>query len=55
MISLIHLLEHLGLPAGAAIAIIMAARKMLKGAFSRPGGTSGPGGRRSQRRSRGYR
>ena len=30
MILLIHLLEHLGVPSGAAIAIVIAGRKLLK-------------------------
>lgn len=29
MISLIHLLEHLGLPSGVAIGIVIACRKLL--------------------------
>jgi hypothetical protein len=37
MIILIHLLEHLGLPSGAAIAIIIVARKLLKGGLARTG------------------
>jgi hypothetical protein len=35
MIILIHLLEHLGLPSGAAIAIVIAGRKFLKGGIGR--------------------
>lgn len=31
MIILIHLLEHLGIPSGAAIVIVIRARKLLKG------------------------
>jgi hypothetical protein len=53
MIILIHLLQHLGIPAGVAIAVIIAGRKLLKG------GTSGPSGRhdrgRGRDRSRTYR
>lgn len=37
MILLIHLLEHLGVPSGAAIAVVIAGRKALKGAVGRPG------------------
>jgi len=37
MIILIHLLEHLGVPSGAAIAIIIAGRKLLKGGLARTG------------------
>lgn len=35
MIILIHLLQHLGIPSGAAIAIVIAARKLLKGGVAR--------------------
>jgi hypothetical protein len=35
VIFLIHLLEHLGLPSGAAIAIVVAARKLLKAGAAR--------------------
>lgn len=38
MIILIHLLQHLGLPSGAAIAVVIAARKFLKGGIARIGG-----------------
>jgi len=37
MIILIHLLEHLGVPSGAAIAIIIAGRKLVKGGLARTG------------------
>jgi hypothetical protein len=37
MILLIHLLEHLGLPSGAAIAVVIGARKAVKGAAGRTG------------------
>jgi hypothetical protein len=37
MIIVIHLLEHLGVPSGAAIAIVIAARKLLKGGTARTG------------------
>jgi hypothetical protein len=47
MIILIHLLQHLGIPAGVAIAVIIAGRKLLKG------GTSGTGGRRDRDRNGG--
>jgi hypothetical protein len=53
VIFLIHLLEHLGLPSGAAIAIVIAGRKALKAGTSRMGP---PRGRDRDRRSvRGYR
>jgi hypothetical protein len=35
MIIVIHLLEHLGVPSGAAIAIVIAAKKFLKGGIAR--------------------
>jgi hypothetical protein len=35
VIFLIHLLEHLGLPSGAAIAIVIAGRKLLKAGAAR--------------------
>jgi hypothetical protein len=37
VIFLIHLLEHLGVPSGAAIAIVIAGRKVLKAGTSRMG------------------
>jgi len=37
MIILIHLLEHLGLPSGAAIAVVIAGRKLVKGGLTRTG------------------
>jgi hypothetical protein len=37
MIFLIHLLEHSGLPSGAAIAIVVAGQKILKGGTSKIG------------------
>jgi hypothetical protein len=37
MILLIHLLQHLGVPTGAAIAIVIAAKKLLKGVTARLG------------------
>ncbi|HUN33199.1 MAG TPA: hypothetical protein VMU95_14400 [Trebonia sp.] len=50
MIILIHLLEHLGVPSGAAIAIIIAGRKFLKGGLAKMGGRHDRDG--GQRRSR---
>ena len=44
MIILIHLLEHLGLPSGAAIAIVIVAKKLLTGAFGRKTGARGDRG-----------
>lgn len=35
MILLIHLLEHLGVPSGVAIAVVIGARKALKGVTGR--------------------
>jgi hypothetical protein len=49
MIFLIHLLEHMGLPSGVAIAIVIAARKLLKAGASRMSS------RRDGRSIRGYR
>jgi len=37
MILLIHLLEHLGVPSGAAIAVVIAGRKAVRGAVGRTG------------------
>lgn len=37
MTFLIHLLEHLGVPSGAAIAIVITGRKLLKGAIPKIG------------------
>jgi len=37
VIFLIHLLEHLGVPSGAAIAIVIAGRKVLKAGALRMG------------------
>jgi hypothetical protein len=51
MIFLIHLLEHLGLPSGAAIAIVIACRKALKAGTSRLSGHRD----RGRRSVRGYR
>jgi hypothetical protein len=51
---LVHLLEHLGVPSGAAIAI--AGNKLLKGGTSRIGARRGRDGRgRSQGHPRDYR
>jgi len=49
VIILIHLLEHLGLPSGAAIAVVIAGRKLLKGGLARTG--AGRDRDRGQRRS----
>jgi len=49
VIILIHLLEHLGLPSGAAIAVVIAGRKLLKSGLARTG--TGRGRDRGQRRS----
>jgi hypothetical protein len=51
MILLIHLLQHLGLPSGIAIAVVIAGRKLLKGGNSRTRDRRD----RRQRHSRGYR
>jgi hypothetical protein len=37
MIFLIHLLEHFGVPSGAAIAIVIAGQKLLQGGTSKIG------------------
>ena len=37
MIILIHLLQHLGIPSGAAIAIVIAGRKLRKSGVARTG------------------
>ena len=56
MIILIHLLQHLGLPAGVAIAVVIAGRKLLKGVTAKTSGRGDRGrGDRRQRRSRVYR
>jgi hypothetical protein len=49
MILLIHLLQHLGLPSGVAIAVVVAGRKLFKG------GNSRTRDRRSRGRDRGRR
>jgi len=41
MILLIHLLQHLGIPSGIAIAILIAGRKLLKGGISLASGRRG--------------
>jgi hypothetical protein len=41
MITLIHLLQHLGLPSGAAIAIVVAGKKLLQGGMARTGARGG--------------
>jgi hypothetical protein len=48
MIILIHLLQHLGLPSGAAIAIVIAGKKLLTAGIARTGARRG----RSQTSSR---
>lgn len=48
MIFLIHLLEHLGVPSGAALAIVITGKKLLKG------GTSKIGARRDRDDRLGY-
>ena len=35
MLTLIHLLQHLGVPSGVAIGVVVAARKLLSGGFAR--------------------
>ncbi|HTX26704.1 MAG TPA: hypothetical protein VME19_06775 [Streptosporangiaceae bacterium] len=45
MIIVIHLLEHLGVPAGAAIAIVIAAKKSLKVGIGRTSARRGRDGR----------
>jgi hypothetical protein len=53
VIFLIHLLEHMGLPSGAAIAVVIAGRKALKAGTWR---MAPPRSRDRDRRSvRGYR
>jgi hypothetical protein len=37
MILLIHLLQHLGVPSGVAIGIVIAGRKFLKAGLGRTG------------------
>jgi len=37
MILLVHLLEHLGVPSGTAITIVIASKKFLKGAGAKMG------------------
>jgi hypothetical protein len=53
VIFLIHLLEHLGIPSGVAIAIVIAGRKALKAGTSRMGPARGRD--RNRRSVRGYR
>jgi hypothetical protein len=54
VILLIHLLQHLGVPSGAAIAIVIAGKKLLKGVTARLGhGHNDHDG--SQRHPRDYR
>lgn len=51
MIFLIHLLEHLGVPAGVAIALVIAAKKAVTGGVSKTRGRRA----RDRRNTRGYR
>ena len=53
MIMLIHLLQHLGLPSGVAIAVVVAGRKLLKGGIAKIGAQHNRD--RDQRSSRHYR
>ena len=53
MITLIHLLQHLGLPSGVAIAVVVAGRKLLKGGIAKTGAHHNRD--RDQRSSRHYR
>jgi hypothetical protein len=54
MIVLVHLLQHLGLPSGIAVAAVIAGRKLLKRSGNpRTRNRREPG--RRQRRSQGYR
>jgi hypothetical protein len=56
MILLIHLLEHLGVPSGGAIAIVITGKKLLKGGTSKIGARRGRDDRgRSQGHPRDYR
>ena len=55
MILLIHLLEHLGVPSGAAIAIVISGRKFLKGGTSKLRGHPDRDDRDGRRRRRNYR
>lgn len=54
MILLIHLLEHLGVPSGAAIAIVIAGKKLLKSGAAKLG-RDHDHHERSQRHPRDYR
>jgi hypothetical protein len=53
VIFLMHLLEHLGVPSGAAIVIVIAGRKALKASTAKMGGSRGRD--RDRRSVRGYR
>ncbi len=53
MILLVHLLGHLGVPSGTAIAIVIVGRKVLKGAGAKK--RARRDGDRGQRPIRGYR
>jgi hypothetical protein len=56
MIILIHLLQHLGVPSGAAIAVVIAGQKFLKGGAAKIGARRDRADRnRGQRPLRDYR
>jgi hypothetical protein len=58
MILLIHLLEHLGLPSGAAIAVVIGGKKFLTGGVAKIGARRDRGNRnrdRDRRPVRNYR
>jgi hypothetical protein len=50
MIILIHLLEHLGLPSGAAIAVVIGGKKFLTGGVAKIGARRDRGHRERDRR-----
>jgi hypothetical protein len=53
MILLVHLLQHLGVPSGTAIAVVIAVKKFLRDAGAKIGTRRDRG--RGQRSIRGYR
>jgi hypothetical protein len=53
MILLIHLLQHLGIPSGIAMAVVIAGRKLMRGGTSK--NRNRRDGGRDRRRSRAYR
>jgi hypothetical protein len=62
MITLIHLLQHVGIPSGVAIVLVIGARKLLKGGLASLGGGRDRDRDRARardldrgRRARGYR